>query len=310
MDHRETYAKPALTFDEQIDRLTERGMQIPDRDDARHALAHLNYYRLCAYWLPFEADHASHAFRPGTDFQRVLELYEFDRALRLLLMDAIERVEISVRTRLAYVLGHAAGAHAHEDPACFRNAGWQANNLNKLREELERSDEEFVSHYQATYHTPETPPIWASCEIMSFGLLSRFLKSLHVRHRQAIASGYGLPEAIFPGLTHHLSYVRNLCAHHARVWNREFTITPAQPHRRPTVLRDSLVAEAGGGRAGQDPARRVYNTLTFLGYLMRQVAPGDDWVQRTDDLIERHAIDRAAMGFPPDYRDRPIWPGP
>lgn len=310
MDNRKTFDKSALSFDEQIDRLAARGMHIPDRDGARDALAHLNYYRLSPYWLPFEADHATQALRPGTDFEGVLALYAFDRALRLVLMDAIERVEISVRTRLAYVLAHATGAHAHEDPACFRNVDWHAKNLNKLYEELERSDEEFITHYRATYHTPETPPIWASCEIMSFGLLSRFLKSLHVRHRQAIASAYGLPETVFTGLTHHLSYVRNLCAHHARVWNREFTITPAQPRHRPTTLRDSLVAEADGGRAGQDPARRVYNTLTFLRYLMRQVAPSDDWSKRTDKLIDDHAIDRTAMGFPPDYRDRPIWTEP
>jgi len=307
LDDREIFAKPALTFDEQLDRLAERGMHIPNRERAHHALTHLNYYRLCAYWLPFEADHATHVFRAEADFQRVLQLYEFDRALRLLLMDAIERIEISVRTRLAYHLGHAAGSHAHENPACFGNATWHARNLEKLREERDRSDEEFVTHYRVTYHTPDTPPIWASCEIMSFGLLSRFLKSLHVRHRQAIANAYGIPGTILPGLTHHLCYVRNLCAHHARVWNREFTITPAQPRHRPRALRDSLLPEAGGGRAGRDPARRVYNTLTFLGYLMHNVAPGDDWIARTDRLIERHAIDRTAMGFPEDYQDRPIW---
>jgi hypothetical protein len=158
LDDREIFAKPALTFDEQLDRLAERGMHIPNRERAHHALTHLNYYRLCAYWLPFEADHATHVFRAEADFQRVLELYEFDRALRLLLMDAIERIEISVRTRLAYHLGHAAGSHAHENPACFGNATWHARNLEKLREERDRSDEEFVTHYRVTYHTPDTPP--------------------------------------------------------------------------------------------------------------------------------------------------------
>lgn len=107
------FAKPATTFDEQIDLLIGRGMEIPDRDRARHYLAHLNYYRLGAYWLPFEADHATHRFRPGTRFEDVVGLYVFDRELRLLVMDAIERLEVSVRTQWAYHLAHAYDPHAH-----------------------------------------------------------------------------------------------------------------------------------------------------------------------------------------------------
>ncbi|AWB35850.1 Abi family protein [Orrella marina] len=107
------FNKPAFTDDQQLDQLIQRGVVCGDRAEALHYLGHINYYRLAAYWLPFEADHASHSFKPGTRFVDVLNLYIFDRELRLLVLDAIERVEVSVRTGWAYTLAHRYGPHAH-----------------------------------------------------------------------------------------------------------------------------------------------------------------------------------------------------
>lgn len=88
------FTKPPKTFDEQVTLLLNRGMEINDRERAKHYLGHLNYYRLAAYWLPFEQDHSSHSFKPNITFDLVLDHYIFDRELRLLVMDAIERVEV------------------------------------------------------------------------------------------------------------------------------------------------------------------------------------------------------------------------
>ena len=93
------YNKPPTTYEQQIELLERRGMQVTDKPRAQHYLSHINYYRLGAYWLPFEANHDGHSFRKGTSFEQVLDLYVFDRELRLLVMDGIERVEVSVRTQ-------------------------------------------------------------------------------------------------------------------------------------------------------------------------------------------------------------------
>lgn len=92
------FDKPPFTYEQQLDQLIQRGMQCTDRNKALHYLAHLNYYRLAAYWRPFEKGNADHRFQPDTSFDDALNLYVFDRELRLLVMDAIERVEVSVRT--------------------------------------------------------------------------------------------------------------------------------------------------------------------------------------------------------------------
>ena len=114
------FGKPATTYAEQVAKLEQRGMVVGDHQSAEFYLQHLNYYRLGAYWLPFEADHATHALKPGTRFEDVLNLYVFDRELRLLVLDAIERVEVSVRSQWAFQMAHFHGAHGHLDGTAGR----------------------------------------------------------------------------------------------------------------------------------------------------------------------------------------------
>lgn len=291
------FAKPATTYAEQVAKLQQRGMLITDPDKAAFYLQHLNYYRLAAYWLPFEADHGTHAFQPGSRFDDVLNLYIFDRELRLLVLDAIERIEVSVRSQWAYQMAHRHGAHAHLDPALSRDWKNWVSDSHQLMGEVERSKENFIEHLTQTY-SDALPPLWAVCEIMSLGLLSRQYKNLKpMATRRAVASQYGLDQQVFESWLHHLTFVRNVCAHHNRLWNREFTITPQHPRSKPSSLRGEFV----GG------SRKLYNSLVILTYFMDTIAPGHHWRQRLKGLLAQHAISVQAMGFPADWEQRAIW---
>ncbi len=291
-----SFGKPATTYDQQIDLLKQRGMVIDDDDTARFYLQHLNYYRLGAYWLPFETDHATHQFKPGTRFSDVLDLYIFDRELRLLVLDAIERIEVSVRSQWAYQLAHRHRPHAHLDAGLFDGKFWQSN-LNKLADEVRRSDETFIRHHLATYAEP-LPPAWAVCEVMSLGLLSRWYNSLKpIATRRAIANTYGVDEKVLQSWLHHLSLVRNICAHHSRLWNREFTITPNAPRSKPEHLSVEFVVAS----------RKIYNTLLILLHSMDTIAGHHHWRTRLKVLIDKHSIPVAEMDFPKDWTQRAIW---
>lgn len=159
------YDKSPKTIDEQIEILGSRGMIISDKDEARHYLSHLNYYRLCSYWLPFEENHSNHIFRDGTTFKAVLNLYIFDRELRLLILDAIEQVEISWRTQWAYEMSKSYGSHAYLDPNLAINSEHWKRNINDLKKEVERSQEIFIKHYQSKYDDPILPPIGQSVKL-------------------------------------------------------------------------------------------------------------------------------------------------
>ena len=296
------FSKPALSTEQQLDLLVRRGMTVADRQAALQYLDHINYYRLRAYWLPSETPAAAnddHAFKLGTRFETIIDLYSFDRKLRLLVMDAIERIVVSLRTRWANILALRYGPHAYLDARLFRRPTQHARCLTKLQEELERSRETFVLHYRATYTDPELPPLWSVCELLTFGQLSQWFSNLATgADRREISKPYGVDEQIIGSFAHHLAYVRNVCAHHMRLWNREMTIGMKIPNH-PDWL---------GSAFNEAKPKRIYNTLLMLAHLLDSISPRSQWRQHLFSLFEEHlAVDFSAMGFPADWRTSAIW---
>ena len=293
------FDKPAKSLDEQIDLLRERGMIVADPGMARHYLSHLNYYRLTGYWLPFEESHDPHRFRAGTRFEDALNLYVFDRELRLLLLDAIERIEVSIRTQWAFHIAHHAGPHAYLDPRHAASHRKHAKHSAILAHEVGASKEPFIAHYRKKYTDPDMPPAWSMCEVLSLGQLSHWYELLRpISLRSRIARTYQLDQQVLESFLHHLTYVRNLCAHHSRVWNRELTITAPIPRTKPGVLA-AAVDKAGQGK--------IYNTCCYIQHLMNVIALEHHWHRRLSSLIDKHSIETISMGFPEDWASRPLW---
>lgn len=294
------FSKAPTSVEQQIDILEQRGMLFADRDAARHYLSHIHYYRLTGYWLPFEADHGSHRFHSGTYFEQVVDSYVYDRELRLLVMDAIERVEVSIRGQWSHHLAHTYGTHAHLQPTLFKKPSktWHhARAIQALKDEASRSRETFICHFAK--YDEALPPLWAIVEIMTIGQLSRWYANLSAsRDRNQIARVYGMDEKNLVSFLHHLSVVRNLCAHHGRLWNREFTFTFILPRHRPHPVVGCLNPTA---------ERRLYNTLVMLACLMDQICLHHHFKSRLHELLTRHPTDEAAMGFPTGWRQLPIW---
>jgi abortive infection bacteriophage resistance protein len=223
------FNKPACTYPQQLEILKNRGLVVDDEPFAMHCLEHLNYYRLSAYRFPLAVQGDPDTFLPGTTFDELWALYHFDRTLRRLVLDASKRVEISVRSKWAYLLGHKYGPQAYEDPSLFDDRRAYDKIMQNLDKELQRSREDFVKHFSRKYGM-RRPPIWAACEVCSFGQVSHFFKALKAPvDRQAIATCYNLDERILGSFLHHLTVVRNHAAHHGRLWNRKFPLTFVLP---------------------------------------------------------------------------------
>jgi abortive infection bacteriophage resistance protein len=298
------FTKPPKTFAEQVQILQSHGLDIPDPVKAEFYLSQLNYYRFAAYCLPFEQNHATHHFVAGTSFDDVLNLYVFDRELRLLLLDAIERVEVSLRTQLAYQLSHRHNtAHPHLDPTLFQNKGRYLAGVSSLQQDVAKSNEDFIKHLITKYQ--ETlPPIWAVVELMTMGQLSKWFSNIKARQdRRAISRNYDLDDKVMTSFCEHLSLVRNIAAHHARLWNREITKKMTLPTHGPKELQSSLWILPESDRR----LRKLYNTLTMTLHMMNMIAPDHHWKARVKGLIAAHAIDIKKMGFPADWQTRPLW---
>ena len=293
------FPKPPKTYAEQVDLLRAKGLTVANQPFAEHCLAHFNYYRLSAYGHTFRDSVPPNQFIPGTQFEQVWNLYCFDRSFRHLINEAAKRVEVSARSRWAYELGHAHGALAYEDASHFHKPKRHRQTLREIDREIGRSHEAFITHFKNVHRLPR-PPIWAVCEVMSFGKVSMLYKLIaSAAVKKVIAATYSLPQPSFESLLHHLCYIRNTCAHHARLWNRQLTIAVTLPKSGPPALLQSF-----------NPAKphRIYNTVVLLAHMMNVIEPGNDWMARVRALVDSQPFNVAPhMGFPADWKTRPIW---
>jgi len=302
------YAKPALLIDDQVDKLIAKGMLISDRDLAGNYLAVIGYYRFSGYTHPFRSDASRSKFKPGTTFEQVQRIYEFDRQLRLLLTDAIERCEVAIRARIVNETAIRLGPHWFMHLRHFR-ASYQLTDLQRKIEEAvgirfnpatnrkefpTKHSETFIEHYYTNYGDPNLPPIWMTAETLSFGAMSRILSFLADENVvKAIASPFGFHHKVFNQWVFSLSYLRNLCAHHNRLWNRVFSIPPkvAKKHRGLVTRPD-----------------RFHAFAVVIAELLHAIGNDADWVKRFDELWKRYPeIDPVAMGFPSDWRSTDFW---
>jgi len=290
-------AKPFKTYAEQLRILKKRGLLVRDEEEALHILKHHSYYRLSAYRFPFQ--NQSDKFRDGRTFDELWRLYCFDRVLRKLVSEACKAVELSIRARWAHCLSEKYGSQAYEDQSVFGNQQRHTKLLAGLDKELKRSDEVFVTHYRCNYDMPR-PPIWGACEVMSFGLLSRFYENIaRTSDKKVIAQTYDLSAGCLKSFLEHAVYLRNLCAHHSRLWNRRFTVTFSIPQSRPTSIVSSLYSPKD---------RRIYNSLVILGYMLSVIEPRSDWKKRLRMHLETsEGLRHSEMGFPSNWRELDFW---
>jgi abortive infection bacteriophage resistance protein len=303
------YSKQATTVDDQLRLMASRGLVIKDETRLQRELLTIGYYRLSGYWLHFEepatnGQTRSKRFKSGTRHEEVIDLYIFDRKLRLRIMEAIERLEVAVRASWTYRLSLASGSHAHLDSTNFRDRAKHADRLQRLTDAVGKSSEQFIRHYTGKYTNPKEPPIWAVTEVLTIGELSRWYDLTASRQVRAdIAADLGISSTQdLSSILQVLSFVRNVCAHHGRLWNRHTT-------KRLPVFREvgrELVMDKKRPGTSQNS---LYNVIVACLHMLRVQSPDTTYAARLANLLldASTARQRMAMGFPQDWQTRPIW---
>jgi abortive infection bacteriophage resistance protein len=298
------YGKPALSFADQAEKLILRGL-VADRDELIARLRAVSYYRLSAYWYTFRIPgDPDDRLMPDTTLAMVWRRYTFDRQLRLLVIDVIERVEIAVRTQLVnrHSLAHGAFGYLKRPTLPGMGQAIHEQFLRKIRDEAEDSREDFVLHYKAKYTGERDLPLWMACELMTFGGMLTLFRHVEKPMKQAIAAEYGVADVVLESWLLTLNYVRNICAHHERLWNRGMgSKQPSIPrsHKHPDW--HAPVPIAGD---------RMFGVLTVLHVLLRKVAPQSQWKARLLKLFADYPdIPLRFMGFPDNWQASPLWNG-
>jgi len=280
---KKSYNKSFLDTDAQITLLKSRGMLFRDENQAKHSLLNLNYYRLKGYWLTTRS--TQEAFENQIYFEDIINIYDFDSRLKLLLFGAIEKIEISARTKFAYYLSQKYGSHPIVADN-FRNHSQYRQTYDKLTNEINRRHQHiFIEHYKTNY-AELLPPIWVCVEVMTFGILSQFINNIKdVSIKNAIAGDYRLGTGDLESILYHLSTVRNDIAHHSRVYNKISKITPKIPIKLKSI-------------SNQNAIGYIYNTIVLIDYLLKQIDGNSDFIGEVNMLISTCHIDKSSMGFP------------
>jgi len=293
----EEYSKSPLSCGKQVDLLISRGLVVYDRKKAEKFLSQVNYYRLSAYCLPFEIKR--HQFHSGVTFERIRELYEFDRRLRFLIDEALEVVEISIRTAISYYLANKYGPFAHEEDKIFFNKKRHSEWLAKTHKETDRSKETFIEHYKNKYKGFPQIPIWMAVEVMSFGILSQLYHNLLRPEQIAIAKRIGFHSSVLSSWLHTFTYTRNICAHHSRIWNRQLSIAMVVPKKDYWQTVNT---------------KRIGSVIFAINNLMNKIPIEKeiiiDWQNKIKDLLDS-PIDipkfYKVMGLSKNWENSPLW---
>jgi len=295
------YSKPSLSISQQIARLKQRGLLFNNEQNATHYLSNISYYRLRAYTYPFQDNsNPDHTFIKKVSFENIIDLYVFDRRLRLLVLNAIEKIEIAIRTKIIYEFSLTNGSHWHENANMYRNTYHFNKNINSLYEEVDRSSESFIKHYKNTYSTPVYPPAWMSLEVISLGLLSKLYSNLKLgTEKKKVAKEFGLPNPfILESWIHAFASLRNICAHHSRLWNRRFAIVPKIPKNTKYKFIDNKNIYDN----------KLYTQLCNINYIFRIISPDSDFVTDLKTLLNScNLVDIKEMGFPANWENEVIW---
>lgn len=295
------YTKPAISITDQIAKLKGRGLVIDDEKKAASYLNNISYYRLRAYTYPFQDNtHDEQLFTSIISFEEIISLYVFDRKFKSLVFDAIEKIEISFRTQIIYHWAMSYGSHWHLDASLFRDSVRFAKEYHRLSQEIDRSVETFIDHYKKKYNNPVEPPAWMSLEVSSFGLLSLMFRNLKLgKEKKAITKYYGLNDvSILESWMHSLSNIRNICAHHGRLWNRRLTAHIKLPnHHQHTFIKNYKILPY-----------KVYSTLCCIQYILNIISPGCTFKERLIQLMNNCPLaQEKEMGFPHGWQNEPLW---
>lgn len=295
------YKKPPISFQEQLERLKSRGLRFDNEQSAILCLSNISYYRLRAYTYPFQDNtNPCHPFIVKVSFEQIITLYEFDRKLSQLIFNAIEKIEVALRTQIIYQWAMVYGSHWQNNPSLYRDSVRFANLINTLQNEIDRSHETFIEHYKKKYTSPAEPPSWMSLEVSSFGLLSQIFSNLKKgEEKLLVAKHFGLNEiGILENWMHCFSNIRNICAHHGRLWNRRLTAhikLPTNPQKH--FIYNKIVYPY-----------KLYAAICCIQYMLNAITPSNGFKKSLVELMNGCPLaQEKEMGFPNNWKEETFW---
>jgi abortive infection bacteriophage resistance protein len=297
------FAKKAKTIQEQIEKLQERGLQIAKPHIAEKYLRNISYYRLGEYWYVMQEDKEKHIFKPNSTFDDVIALYNFDAELRLLLFDVIEKIEISLRTKLIYHLSLEFDPWWFQNFELFTDSRALVKTLASLEDEIARTKDQSIKKHLKTHKDDKRfPPAWKSLEQTSFGSLSKLYGNLKHKtdSKDAIAKELGaVNHTYLPSWLQSIAQIRNFCAHHTRLWNKNLPGTVKLLSKPPNNWIEDVPK--------QHEFSKLYIHMCLMKYMLNTIKP-NDFTERLNMLFKKYPnVDPNALGMKENWQSEALW---
>ena len=293
------FAKAPLSLDGQLTLLEGRGLGFKDKDRAKRYLTFISYYRLSGYFIPFQIPgDANHNFKPGVIFDDVLQLYIFDRKLRLLVLDALERIEAAFKAAVLNEMSSVDGSHWYLDPANFVPGYDHAWLVSRIKTDTgyrkPTRQNRACAHYYAKYTDPVLPPIWMVADVLSLGTYAIMFEQLSdTGVKKRTAAKFELSHKVLSSWMHTLTSTRNICAHHSRLWNKKFSIRPTRHKRTGHLMPDNT---------------KLYAQAIVMNDMLAAMTNSSSWAKRLYALLLECPLDTEYhMGFPIDWERDKFW---
>lgn len=294
------YSKQILTIAQQVQSYIDAGMVITSRADVEKALKAVGFYRLRGYSFHLY-DNATKKYVPGTKFEDVLKLYQFDQELAALIFSMISKIEVALRVRLVEALLIHGEPLVLQDSSIFKEKKLYWQNMSTVASEIARSNDVFIKH-NFDNHDGEVP-VWATVEVLSFGTLSKIIKNLKTGSGSSysiLAANYQYKskkgnlvnpsQKMFASWIQGVSVLRNMCAHNSRIYNRTI-------HTSPEILDVDKIIPPSAHNG-------LYQTLLAMKYLRSSDEEWGAFVDEFDKLIQKNhsIISLTAMNLPTDWQ--------
>lgn len=243
----------------------------------------------------------SHRFKDGVSFEDVITYYRFDKALRNLLSDYLERIEVALRAKLTDKFSLKHGFYWYQDRSLFANIEVYDGINKEISDRFNTTQEQFIKSFKVKYTSEQHPPCNMALELLSFGKLSKLYEGLkNGEEKQSIAIEWNLVSSILSSWLTHLTNVRNVCAHHSRLWNRRFTADqPQTPKRDKFKFPDDIPANF---------TSTIYGVVCIMDRLLKVINPENQFIPKLISLLDRfQTVNTQYMGFPETWRQSPAW---
>lgn len=295
----EIFTKRYSSPEELVQRLKSRGLVIENEQRAEAYMINIGYYRLSAYMYPYlSIPKTNHIFKSEVSFDNILDLYRFDKKLRVLLFNEIEKIEIAFKEAVANITAQMTGdIFWMTNSKYFKNQVVYSKTYSLIEAEYNKSTEDFIKHFRCKYMDPFAPA-WMLSEIIPFGITIQLYRNLmDQRIRKQISKRFYLqPPALESWMTT-IALTRNACCHHSRVWNKVNSIIPADAKK---MIRPWITIPVA--------KNRIYFNICMIKYFMNIISPNNDFKAKLNNLFVRFPqIDLNAMGFPLGWEREPLW---